>query len=157
MKRTSLLFAFCILIPFSCDFGDHPLTDPNEIYEKADALIQERSFKQAKPLLEEAVGLFKKIKNNDRLTQSLISLVQTEMELGEFKTALAVSEEAATLMRMEGDVHGEIRMAFYFGTLYTKIQMFDRAAAWYRKALASATAFGDKKAFSEARLKLAFT
>jgi len=155
VKHTSLLLVFCVFVLLSCDTGEHPLTDPTEIYEKAVVLIQERTFKQAKPLLEQAVDLFKKLKRNDQLTEALTFLVQTELELGEFRAALAVSEEAAMLMRKEGDVHGEIRMAFYNGALYTKIQMFDRAIAWYRNASAFATAFSDRKALAEARLKLA--
>jgi tetratricopeptide (TPR) repeat protein len=155
VKRTSLLLVLVIFLLLACDIGEHPLTDPTEIYEKAVVLIQERSFKQAKPLLDRAIGLFKKTNNNSQLTEALTFLVQTELELGEFRAGLAASEEAAALMRREGDVHGEIRIALLNGDLYTKLQMFDYAIAWYRTAFASATAFGDKMALVEAQLKLA--
>ncbi len=157
MKRTFLLLILGIFLLLACDIGEHPLTDPTEMYEKAVVLIQERSFKQAKPLLEQAVGLFKEQKKTDQLTEALIFLVQTNMEIGEFRAALAVSDEGAMLMRKEGDVHGEIRLALLNGDIYTEVQMFDRALAWYRNASASATAFGDKTAFVEAQLKLAST
>ncbi len=157
VKRTIILPFFAVFLFLACDIGEHPLTDPTEIYEKAVVLIQERSFKQAKPLLEQAIGLFKQLKRSDRLIEALTFLVQTETELKEFRAALAVSEEAAMLMRKEGDVHGEIRISFYNGDIYTKLQMFDRAIAWYKNAIASATAFGDRTAKAEAQLKLAST
>jgi tetratricopeptide (TPR) repeat protein len=157
VKRPLLLLVLGVFLLLACDIGEHPLTDPTEMYEKAVVLIQERSFKQAKPLLEQAIGLFKELKKNNQLTEALTFLVQTELELGEFRAALAVSEEAAMLMRKEGDVHGEVRLALLDGDLYVEMQMFDHAIAWYRNASASATAFGDKKAFIEAQLKLAST
>jgi tetratricopeptide (TPR) repeat protein len=157
VKRTLLLLVLGIFLLLACDIGEHPLTDPTEIYEKAVILIQERSFKQAKPLLEQAIDLFKKLKRTDQLAEAFTFLVQTELELGEFRAALAVSEEAATLMRKEGDVHGEVRLALFDGDIYAEMQMFDHAIAWYRHASASATAFGDTIAFIEAQLKLAST
>jgi len=81
VKRTLLLLVFGVFVLLACDIGEHPLTDPTEMYEKAIALIQERSFKQAKPLLEQAIDLFKEFKNNDQLTEALTFLVQTELEL----------------------------------------------------------------------------
>jgi tetratricopeptide (TPR) repeat protein len=157
VKHSLLLLVLGVFLLLSCDIGEHPLTDPTEMYEKAVVLIQERSFKQAKPFLEQAIALFKELKKTDQLNEALTFLVQTELELGEFRAALAVSEEAAMLMRKEGDVHGEVRLALLDGDLYTEIQMFDRAIAWYRNASASATAFRDTIAFVEAQLKLAST
>lgn len=157
VKRTFLLLLLGVFFLLACDIGERPLTDPTEMYEKAITLIQERSFKQAKPLIEQAVTLFKEQKKTDKLAEALAYLVQTDIEMGEFRAALAVSEEAGMLMRKEGDVHGEMQLALLNGNLYAEVQMFDRALAWYRNASASATAFGDKKSFVKAQLKLAST
>jgi hypothetical protein len=62
VKRTLLLLVLGVFLLFACDIGDHPLTDPTEMYEKAVVLIQEQSFTQAKPLLEKAIDLFKELK-----------------------------------------------------------------------------------------------
>jgi tetratricopeptide (TPR) repeat protein len=135
--------------------GKDPLTDPTEMYEKAVALIQEQSYKQAKPFLEQAIRLFRELQKTDQLIEALTFLVQTNKELGEFRAAFAASAEAAVFMRKEGDVHGEIRVALLEGDLYTEMQMYDHAIARYRNASASAMAFNDKAALTEAQLKLA--
>jgi tetratricopeptide (TPR) repeat protein len=154
-KRISLLLAVSLLLLPACDIGERPLTDPSEMYEKAIVLIQERSFKQAKPLLEQAIKLFKDSKRTDQLTEARTFLIQTNLELGEFRSALSVSGEAAMLMRKEGDVHGELRLALLEGDLYAELHKDEQAIARYRSASASATAFDDKIAFIEAQLKLA--
>jgi tetratricopeptide (TPR) repeat protein len=157
VKHTLFFTILCIFLQLACDISERPLTDPNEMYEKAVVLIQEQSFKQAKPLLEHAINLFKEQNKTEQLAEALTFLVQTNLELGEFRAALTVSDEATVLMRKEGDVHGEIRLALLKGDLYSETQMFDHAIAWYRNASASATAFGDTIAFTEAQLKLAST
>ncbi len=155
VKRTLFLLTLSILLGFACDIGKSPLMDPTEIYEKAVALIQEQSFKQAKPLLEQAIRLFRDLQKIDQLTEALTFLVQTNLEVGEFRAAFAASEEAVVLMRKEGDVHGEVRLALLEGDLYAKMQMYDHAIGRYRTASASAMAFDDKTASAEAQLKLA--
>jgi tetratricopeptide (TPR) repeat protein len=138
-----------------CDFGKHPTTDPTEMYEKSVALVSEQSFKQAKPILEAAIRSFRDLKMDDQLTEALTFLVQTDLNLGEFRAAFIASEQAAALMRKEGDVHGEVRLALLNGDLYAAMHMNDRAIGSYRIAAASATAFDDMIAKAESELKLA--
>jgi tetratricopeptide (TPR) repeat protein len=125
------------------------------MYEKSVALIGEQSFKQAKPLLEAAIQSFRDLKKNDQLAEALTFLVQTDLQLGEFRAAFAASEQATILMRKEGDVHGEIRLALLEGDLYATMHMYDRAMSYYRAASTSATAFDDMIAKAESELKLA--
>ena len=155
MKLTSFLLALTIFLVFGCDFEKHPQTDPTEMYEKAVELISEQSFKQAKPILEDAIQAFRDLKKNNQLAEALTFLVQTDLNLGEFRAAIAASEQAATLMRKEGDVRGEVRLALLEGDLFAAMHMNDRAIAYYRTADASATAFDDKIARAESGLKLA--
>ena len=138
-----------------CDFGDHPSTDPTEMYEKSVALIGEQSFKQAKPMLENAIRAFRDSKKNDQLAEALTFLVQTDLNLREFRAAFKASEQATALMHKEGDVHGGVQLALLEGNLYAAMHMNDRAIANYRTAAASATAFDDKTARIESELKLA--
>jgi tetratricopeptide (TPR) repeat protein len=138
-----------------CDFGNHPTADPTEMYEKSVALIGEQSFKQAKPILEAAVRSFRDLKKDDQLAEALTFLAQTDLNLGEFRAAFIASEQAAALMRKEGDVHGEVRLALLDGDLSAAMHMYDRAIASYRTAAASATAFDDMIARAESELKLA--
>ena len=138
-----------------CDFEQHPLTDPADMYEKSVALISEQSYKQAKPLLENAVRSFRDLNKNDQLAEALTFLVQTDLNLGEFRAAVAASEQAAGLMRKAGDVHGEVRLAILEGDLFTAMHMNGQAIAYYRTASASATAFDDKSANAESELKRA--
>jgi len=140
---------------FGCDFGKHPTTDPTEMYEKSVALVGEQSFKQAKPILEAAIRSFRNLKLDDQLTEALTFLVQTDLNLGEFRAAFIASEQAAALMRKEGDVHGEVRLALLNGDIYAAMHMYDRAISSYRTAAASATAFDDMIARAESELKLA--
>ncbi|MGD1046750.1 MAG: CHAT domain-containing protein [Bacteroidota bacterium] len=155
MKRTSFLLTLTIVLVLGCDFEKHSPTDPTEMYEKSIALISEQSFKQAKPILEDAIRSFRDLKKNDQLIEALTFLVQTDLNLGEFRAAFAASEQAAVLMRKEGDVHGEVRLALLEGDLYAAMHMNGRAIAHYRTAAASATAFDDKIARAESELKLA--
>lgn len=87
MKRTSPLFILIIFLMLGCDFGQRPTTDPTEMYEKSVALIGEQSFKQAKPILETAIRSFRDLKKDDQLTEALTFLVQTDLNLGEFRAA----------------------------------------------------------------------
>ena len=155
MKRISFLLIPIISLLLGCDFGKHPEADPTEMYEKGLALFNEQSFKQAKPILENAVRAFRDLKKNDQLTEALTFLVQTDLNLGEFRAAFTASEQAAALMRKEGDVRGEVRLALLEGDIYAAMQMNDRAIAQYRDAIGSATAFEDKIARTESELKLA--
>ncbi len=155
MKSTSLFLILTIFLVLGCDSGNPPQADPTEMYEKAVALIGEQSFKQAKPILEDAIRLFRDLKKDDQLIEALTFLVQTNLNLGEFRAAFAASEQAAALMRKEGDVHGEIQLALLEGDLYAVMHMNDQAIACYRTASASATAFDDKIARAESELKLA--
>jgi tetratricopeptide (TPR) repeat protein len=155
VKRTSFFLTLTIFLVLGCDFGNPPQTDPTEMYEKSVALIGEQSFKQAKPILEDAIRLFRDLKKDDQLIEALTFLVQTDLNLGEFRAAFAASEQAAALMRKEGDVHGEIQLALLEGDLYAAMHMNDLAIACYRTASASATAFDDKIARAESELKLA--
>jgi len=125
------------------------------MYEKSVALVGEQSFKQAKPILESAIRSFRNLKMDDQLIEALTFLVQTDLNLGEFRAAFIASEQAAALMRKEGDVHGEVRLALLNGDLYTAMHMYDRAIGSYRTAAASATAFDDVIARAESELKLA--
>jgi len=138
-----------------CDFEKHQPTDPTEMYEKSVVLFGEQSYKQAKPILEEVIKSFRDLNKNDQLIEALTFLVQTDLHLGEFRAAFAASAQAAVLMRKEGDVHGEIRIALLEGDLYAAMHMSDRAIAQYRIASASAIAFDDKNARAESELKLA--
>ena len=104
-----------------CDFGKHPTTDPTEMYEKSVALVGEQSFKQAKPILEAAIRSFRNLKLDDQLTEALTFLVQTDLNLGEFRAAFIASEQAAALMRKEGDVHGEVRLALLNGDISPRL------------------------------------
>jgi tetratricopeptide (TPR) repeat protein len=155
VKRVTFILLFGVFLNLACDTDERPLTDPSDIYEKAVLLIHEHSFKQAKPLLLQAIGLFKDLKKTDQLPEAMIFLFQTHLELGEFRAALSVSEEAAGLMRKEGDVHGEVQLSLLEGDLYAKIQNYDHAIARYQNAATSATAFDDKLSFMEAQIKLA--
>jgi tetratricopeptide (TPR) repeat protein len=156
VKRTSLLF-LTLFLEVGCNFGKHPPTDPTDMYEKSVTLISEQSFKQAKPILEDAIRAFRDLKKNDQLSKALTFLAETELNLGEFRGAIAASEQAAEFMRKEGDVYGEVRLALLEGDIYAAMHMNDRAIAHYRTAFASATAFDDKKAKAESELKLAST
>ena len=138
-----------------CDLGKHPTVDPTEMYEKSVALIGEQSYKQAKPILEAAIRSFRDLKKDDQLTEALTFLVQTDLNLGEYRAALTASEQAATFMRKEGDVHGEVRLALLDGDIYFAMHMYDRAIGSYRIAASSATAFDDVNARAESELKLA--
>jgi tetratricopeptide (TPR) repeat protein len=144
-----------MVLVLSCDFEQHPLTDPTDMYEKSVALISEQSYKQARPLLENAIHLFRDLQKNDQLAEALTFLVQTDLNLGEFRAAVAASEQAAVLMRKAGDVHGEVRLALLEGDLFAAMHMNGQAIAYYRTASASATAFDDKSAQAESELKLA--
>lgn len=156
MKRISqVLLSISIFLSLACDISDRPITDPTEMYEKAVVLIQEQSFKQAEPLLEQAVQSFRDLKKNDQLTEALTFLVQTRLALGEFRAAFSASEQASVFMRKEGDVHGEIKLALLEGDLYAAMLMPDQAIARYRAAFSSATAFDDTRASAEAQLNLA--
>jgi len=155
VKHTSFFFTLTIFVVLGCDLGNPPQTDPTEMYEKSVALIGEQSFKQAKPILEDAIRSFRDLKKDDQLIEALTFLVQTDLNLGEFRAAFAASEQAAALMRKEGDVHGEIQLDLLEGDLYTAMHMNDRAIACYRTASSSATAFDDKTARAESELKLA--
>ncbi len=155
MKLILFLLVLAIFFVSGCNFGRHPQTDPTEMYEKAVALISEQSFKQAKPILEDAIRAYRDLKKNDQLIEALTFLVQTDLNLGEFRAAITASEQAASLMRKEGDVHGEIRLALLEGDIYAAMHMNDRAIAHYRTAAASATAFDDKIAGAESEFKLA--
>ncbi|MCX6120805.1 MAG: tetratricopeptide repeat protein [Ignavibacteriales bacterium] len=155
MKRISPVLLLAIFLLLACDVGDRPSTDPTEMYEKSVALISEQSFKQAKPMLEDAIRSFRDLKKNDQLIEALTFLIQTDLNLGEFRAAFSAAEQAAALMRKEGDVHGEVRLALLEGDLYAAMHMNDRAIAHYRVAVASATAFDDRNARAESELKLA--
>lgn len=155
MNRISLLLILTLFLEFGCNYGKHPPVDPAEMYEKSVALISEQSFKQAKPILEEAIRGFRDLKKNDQLSKALTLLVETDLNLGEFRGALAASEQAAESMRKEGDVYGEVRLALLVGDIYEAMHMNDKAVAHYRTASASATAFDDKTAKAESELKLA--
>ena len=120
-------------------------------------LFNEQSYKQAQPILENAVRAFRDLKKNDKQAEALTYLAQTDLNLGEFRAAFTVSEQAITLMHKEGDVRGEIQLALLEGDLYATMQMNDKAIAQYRSAIESATAFDDKIATTEAELKLAST
>jgi tetratricopeptide (TPR) repeat protein len=154
VKNILIIIFACGVLMASCDFEGRPLTDPMEIFEKANSLIHEGSYMQAKPLLEKAVRSFRDLHKTDQLTAALASLVQTNLELGEFRAAFTASEEASVLMHDEGDVHGEIRLALLEGDIYSKAQMYNNAIAKYRAAFSSAMAFDDKRASIEAQLKL---
>jgi len=138
----------------SCDIGGHVATDPTEMYEKSIELINEQSFKQAKPLLENAVRSFRDLKKTDQLIEALTFLVQTDLNLGEFRSAMAAAEQALVLTRKEGDVHGEVRLAVLEGDISAAMHMNNRAIVSYRTAAASATAFDDKTAKAESELRL---
>jgi tetratricopeptide (TPR) repeat protein len=155
VKRTSTLLLLAVFFVFGCDFEKNPPTDPTEMYEKSVALIGEQSFKQAKPILEEAIRSFRDLKKNDQLTEALTFLVQTDFNLGEFRAALIAAEQATALMRKEGDVHGEVRLALLDGDLYAAMHMNDKAIGCYRNAAASATAFDDLNSRAESELRLA--
>jgi tetratricopeptide (TPR) repeat protein len=150
-----VILSVTIFLALACDISDRPITDPTEMYEKAVALIQEHSFKQAKPLLEQAIQSFRDLHKTSQLTEALTFLVQTHLELGEFRAAFSASEQAAVFMRKEGDVHGEIKLALLEGDLYAAMNMPDLAIARYRAALSSATAFDDARASAEAQISLA--
>jgi tetratricopeptide (TPR) repeat protein len=137
-----------------CDFGDRQPTDPTDMYEKSIALIGEQAFKQAKPILENAIRSFRDQQKNDQLTEALTFLVQTDFHLGEYRAAFSASDEAAALMRKEGDVHGEVRLALLQGDLYADMHMYRQAIGKYRNAAASATAFDDMNARAESEIKL---
>jgi len=150
-----VLLSFSIILISACDIGEQPSTDPSDLYEKAISLIQEKSFRQAKPLLDQAVRSFRELQRISQLSEALTFLVQTNLELGEYRAAFKASEQAAIYMRKEGDVHGEIRIALFEGDLFRAVNMPDRAIARYRSAYSSAIAFDDKLASAEAQIKLA--
>jgi tetratricopeptide (TPR) repeat protein len=155
LKRTSPFLLLAAVLLFACDVGDRPATDPTELYEKAVALVQEQSFKQAKPILENVIQSFHDLKKNDQLIEALTFLVQTDLNLGEFRSAMVASDQAALLMRKEGDVHGEVRLALLQGDISVAMHMNNRAIAYYRTAATSALAFDDKVAKAESDLKIA--
>jgi tetratricopeptide (TPR) repeat protein len=154
VKRTSPLLILSAFLLIACDVGDRPTTDPTEMYERSVALMNEQSFKQAKPVLENVIRSFRDLKKNDQLIEALTFLVQDDLQLCEFRAAIAASEQAATLMRKEGDVHGEVRIAILQGDIFAAMHMNNRAVAYYRTAAASATAFDDKTAKAESELKI---
>jgi tetratricopeptide (TPR) repeat protein len=155
LKRPLFPLLMCMAIAAGCDIQERPLTDPVEIYEKAMMHIHEQSFIQAKPLLEKAASLFRETGKTDRLIETLVSLVQIDIKIGEYRPAFEALQEAAALMRKEGDVHGEIRLTLYEGDIYAAAKMFNLAIAKYRGALTSAAAFDDKNASIEAFLRIA--
>ena len=156
MKHISVIFLFiCIICVPACDVSESPPTDPTEMYEKAITLLQEKSYKKAKPLLEHAVASFRDLKKTTQLIEGLLGLVRTNLELCEFRAAFDAAEQATTLIRKEGDIHGEIKLAMFIGDLYAKMHMYNRAVASYRTAASTATAFDDMNAIADARLQLA--
>ncbi len=138
-----------------CDFSDRTPNDPTEMYNKSITLIGEQSFRQAKPILNEVIRTFRDLNKNDKLAEAFTFLVQTNLNLGEYRAAFDAAKQASELMRKEGDVHGEIRLALLEGDLYAVMHMYDQAIARYRSADASANAFDDKNARAESELKLA--
>ncbi len=135
--------------------SERPLTDPNEIFDKALGLAQERSFKQAKPLFEEAARLFGDAGRTPQQIDAFIGLAKMELELWEFRSSFDATQKAYTLMRKEGDVQGEIEVAILQGDIHRQMSDYVGAIASYRSAMASATAFDNKSAAAEADLRVA--
>jgi tetratricopeptide (TPR) repeat protein len=150
-----LLLGPCLFFLAACDVDERPLTDPAEIYDKAVSLIREKAFKQAQPLLEEAVGLFGDANRTPQQIDALMNLARTDLELGEFRASFDATQKAFTLMRREGDVKGEVEVAILQGEIHEKMRDYAGAIASYRSAAASAAAFDNKIAACEAGLRIA--
>ena len=151
-----ILIVIVSMIWLACDTGDRTANDPGELYDKALTLVNEHSFRQAKPLLEQSVASYRQINNTTKLGDALLSLAQVKVQLGEFRSTLDSFNEAIALKRKEGDVHGEERVILLEGDLFVNLQEYEQAITQYRAVLASASAFDDKAAAVDAHLRLAF-
>lgn len=155
MKKYSIIFIACLQLFVGYNCKKHPLTDPSEIYEKAINKAGEKSYKEAKPLFEESVRLFRELQRMDKLTDALKNLAEVYAELGEFRSALTVSNEATYLMRKEGDIKGTLKLTILEADIFTSAQVYNVAISKYRSVIASALAFGESKLAIDALLKLA--
>lgn len=155
-KYVFLLFlVVCLFFVSACDVGERPLTDPAEIYDKAVNFAQEKSYKQAQPLFEEAVRLFGDAKRTSQLIDALMGLARTDLELGEFRASFDAAQKAFIVMRKEGDFRGEIRAEILQGEIYEHMRDDAHAVASYRSAISSAAAFDDKASVADASLRIA--
>ncbi len=138
-----------------CDYEDAPSADPNELYEQALTFIQERSFKQAKPLLEQSIKLYREQNKREQLSNAYLALLKTQIELCEFRSAFLTSKITAAILRKEGNYQGEVKLALLDALLYAALGMNKQAIEKYKTAYAITLAFDDKSASLETQLELA--
>ena len=150
-----ILIGAVSMLWIACDVNDRSANDLGELYDKALALVNEHSFRQAEPLLEQSIAAYRQNNNSARLGEALVSLAQVKVQLGEFRSAMESFNESIAVKRKEGDVHGEERAVLQEGDLYAELQEYGQAIAQYRAVLTSASAFDDKTAAADAHLHLA--
>ncbi|MBI3003808.1 MAG: tetratricopeptide repeat protein [Ignavibacteriales bacterium] len=153
-KALSLLL---FLVLLGCDVWDQPLTDPEEMYEKAVELYKEKSYTQARALFERAVPMFEQLQASDRILEGYSYLAQTNLAQGDIRLSIGNLQAAVAWAKKLGDFRAETHLTILLGDVYSTIREYNHAIRYYRSALLLVSLINDEGKRAESELKLATT
>ncbi len=153
-SRKLLAFLF-LLSPLGCDVWDQPLTDPDEMYEKAIELYGEKSFSEARSLLEKAIPLFEQVEASDKILGGYSHLAQTNLAQGDIRLSIGNLQAAVGWAKKLGDFRAETNLNILLGDVYSTIREYSEAIRYYRSTLLLVSLINDDGKRAEAEMKLA--
>jgi tetratricopeptide (TPR) repeat protein len=155
MPTVKFLLPVFLVTILGCDIWEEPLTDPDEIFDKAVEFYKEKSFAQAQALFEKAIPMFEQQQASDRILEGYSYLAQTNLALGDIRLSIGNLQAAIAWSKKLGNFRAETRMTTLLGDVFSAIREYNEAIGYYRSALLIVSAVNDDRARAEAELKLA--
>ncbi|MBI4427581.1 MAG: tetratricopeptide repeat protein [Ignavibacteriales bacterium] len=155
MHSGTLVLLLFFLIPLGCDVWEQPLTEPEEIYEKAVELYNEKSYTEARALFERAIPMFEQLQASDKIQGGYSYLAQTNLAQGDIRLSLGNLQAALGWAKKLGDFRSEIHLNILLGDVYSAIREHTEAIRHYRSALLLISLVNDESKQAEAELKVA--
>ncbi|HLF20323.1 MAG TPA: tetratricopeptide repeat protein, partial [Bacteroidota bacterium] len=157
MHARTFLLLLVVLFPLGCDIWEEPLTDPEEIYEKAVEFYKEKSYNQARSFFERAIPMFEQQQAAGRILDGYSYLAQTNLAQGDIRLSIGNLQAAIGWSKKLGDFRAETQLNILLGDVHGAIREYNDAIRYYRSAMLLVSAVNDESKRAEAELKLATT
>ncbi len=129
---------------------DHTrIFEANRLSQRGIQLYQASRYREAIPVFESALEIYREIENRNGEARSLNELGLTYNNLGDYKKAIDFHEQSLAIFKQIRNRNGEARSLNDLGLAYRNLGEYQKAIDFYQQSLAIAKKIGDR--YGEAR------
>ena len=134
----------CFLEPISAQTTPDRKAEADRLLAQGLQLYQTSRYREAIPVLESALQIYRDIKDKNGEAVSLVNLGAVYDSLGQYQKAIDFYQQSLEIRTQIGDLNGEAVSLGNLGSTYNNLGQYQKAIDFQQQSLAIRTQIGDR-------------